>query len=230
VSYMDVAACGPLRGILLGPPGAGKGTQAKMIAARFQVPHFATGDILRAEVAAGSDMGKKAKGFMDAGDLVPDHLVVEIVKKRLASEEASVGYLLDGFPRTLEQAEILDLMLDPDESPNVVAVLEVDDDEVVKRLSSRETCSNPSCGRVYSAAANPPKTEGVCDVCGSALVVRNDDRPEAIRERLAQYHQKTTPVVDYYLRRGLVVRVDGCGSIDEVATRLESAICRSLAA
>ncbi len=219
----------PLRGILLGPPGAGKGTQAKRVAEKFGATHLATGDILRAEVAAGTDLGKKAKGFMDVGELVPDQLVVEMVKQRLGTTRALGGYLLDGFPRTLAQAEMLDLMLDPEDEPNVVVLLDVSDEEVVKRLSDRETCSNPSCARVYSRAANPPKTEGVCDICGSALVVRNDDKPEAIRERLGQYHEKTAPLIDHYERRGLLVRVDGRGEIEEVAHRLESAIAEKIA-
>ncbi len=220
----------PLRGILLGPPGAGKGTQAKNLADAFGAVHLSTGDVLRAEVAAGTELGKKAKGFMDAGDLVPDQLVVEVVKHRLASGDAARGYLLDGFPRSLEQAEMLDLMLEYDEAPNVVVLLDISDDEVVERLSGRETCSNPGCARVYSRTANPPKTEGVCDVCGSALVVRNDDRPDAIRQRLVQYHEKTAPLIDHYQRAGLLVRVDGSGSIDEVATRLVTAVRDRLSA
>jgi adenylate kinase len=213
-----------LRGILLGPPGAGKGTQAKRLAAAFGALHLATGDALRAEVLAGSELGNKAKGFMDAGDLVPDQLVVEVLKSRLHARDAAGGYLLDGFPRTLGQAEMLELMLDPTDEPNVVALLDIPDDEVIRRLAGRETCSNPSCARVYSPVANPPKTEGVCDVCGSALVVRNDDRPEAIKERLVQYHEKTAPLVEHYEREGLLERVDGLGEIDEVSSRLESAI------
>lgn len=217
-----------LRAILLGPPGAGKGTQAASLASKFGARHLATGDILRAEVAEGSELGKKAKGFMDAGELVPDNLVVEIVKRHLSGEVRQSGYLLDGFPRTLEQAEMLDLMLEDDERPNVVVLLEVSDDEVVARLGGRETCSNASCGRVYHPDSNPPKTEGVCDVCGSALVVRNDDQPAAIRERLAQYHEKTAPLADHYERRGVLVRVDGQGAIDEVAARLERAVTDKL--
>lgn len=213
-----------LRGILLGPPGAGKGTQAKRLAETFGALHLATGDALRAEALTGSELGKKAKGFMDAGYFVPDQLVAEVVTKRLGSERASGGYLLDGFPRTLEQAAMLEAVLNSENEPNVVVLLDVADEELVERLSDRETCSNPSCARVYNRAANPPKTEAVCDLCGSALVVRNDDRPEAIRERLAQYHEKTEPLVAHYERRGLLVRVDGRGEIDDVSRRLTSAV------
>jgi adenylate kinase len=209
-----------LRGILLGPPGAGKGTQAERIAKEFGVAHLATGDLLRAEVAKGTDLGKKAKGFMDAGELVPDQLVVDMVKTRLSEEVRAKGYLLDGFPRTLEQAEMLELMLDREELPNAVILLDVSDDEVISRLGGRETCSNTACGRVYHPISNPPKTEGVCDVCGSALVVRNDDLPDAIRERLVQYREKTRPLVDHYRRQGILLEIDGSGTIEEVTERI----------
>lgn len=213
----------PSRIVLLGPPGAGKGTQASRVALDLGVPHISTGDIFRAEVAAGTDLGAKAKGFMDAGDLVPDEVVLEMVAVRLEQPDTAAGFLLDGFPRTAGQADSLDKRFGGD-AIDAAVLIEVDDEAVVERLSGRLVCSSPTCSGVFHVTNNPPEVEGICDICGSALVQRNDDKPEAIRRRLAEYAEKTAPVIDFYESRSELVRVDGTGEIDLVADRIERAI------
>lgn len=208
---------------LLGPPGAGKGTQSAQIASHYSIPHISTGDLLRAEVSAGTELGAKAKGFMDAGELVPDGIVLDMVAERLAKADASDGFLLDGFPRTDAQAEALDSRLGGS-AIDLAIQLEVAEDRIVERLGGRWVCSNTSCPGVFHMRSNPPSVEGICDICGCALVQRNDDKPEAIRTRLREYAEKTAPVVEFYRARSKLVPVDGEGPIEDVAARIERAI------
>jgi len=212
-----------LRLILLGPPGAGKGTQAAAIRDRFGIPHVSTGDMLREAVAAGTALGEKVKGIMAAGRLVPDETVGEVVAERLARPDARKGFLLDGFPRTLRQAEILDTVLKT-RSEGLDAVLEIalNDEDVVKRLSGRRTCA--ACGAPCHVAYAPPKVAGVCDACGGELRQRDDDTEGVIRNRLSVYHQQTSPLTAHYGARGLLRKVDGSGPVDEVKGRIFQAL------
>jgi len=201
--------------ILLGPPGAGKGTQAKLLSERLSVPQIATGDILRAAVKQGTPMGLKAKAFMDAGALVPDDVVVGIVRERLQEEDCSGGFILDGFPRTAAQAEALKEMLASlGKSLEAVISLEVDTEALVRRLTGRRTCRE--CGRGFHVDFDPPKAEGACDACCGELYQRDDDREETIRRRLEVYAEQTQPLIDYYRREGLLTPVDGMLPIAEV--------------
>lgn len=209
--------------VLLGPPGAGKGTQAVRVASDFAVPHISTGDLFRVEIAAGSELGKKAKGFMDAGDLVPDEIVLDMLAARLAEPDAASGFLLDGFPRTAAQADALEHRFG-DDAIDIAVLLELDDDELVVRLSGRWVCSNPKCSGVFHVVYSPPLVEGICDICGAALVQRNDDQPDVIRRRLEEYASKTSAVINFYEQRGELVRVDSSGNVEEVARRIETAI------
>jgi adenylate kinase len=194
--------------ILFGPPGAGKGTQAERLRQDFQLPYIATGDMLRANVKDGTELGLKAKSFMDAGDLVPDDLIVEMAQARLEQEDAQDGFLLDGFPRTVEQADALGAMLDRlHRQITAVLLIEVSDEEVIRRLSGRRVCV--TAGHNYHVEFDPPKREGVCDQDGSRLVQRDDDQAEVIEHRLAVYHEKTKQLVDYYDNQGLLRRIDG---------------------
>jgi len=194
--------------ILFGPPGAGKGTQAERLRKDFELPYIATGDMLRANVKEETELGKKAKEYMDAGDLVPDELILAMAADRLSQDDAQDGFILDGFPRTIEQAEALDKQLS-DMGRRVTAALLVDvpDEEVIRRLSGRRMCVKS--GHNYHVEFDPPKHEGVCDQDGSRLVQRDDDKPEVIENRLRVYHEKTKPLVDYYDERGLMRRIDG---------------------
>ena len=205
--------------VLLGPPGSGKGTQGERLNEDLRLPYYATGDILRGAVRDETELGKSAKEFMDRGDLVPDEVIVGVIAERIDSQEAIDGFILDGFPRTTPQAEALDAKLD-DLGRSVSAVLLIDtsDDEVVKRLGGRRTCE--ANGHVFHVDFNPPKVEGVCDVDGSPLLVRDDDKPDVIRKRLATYHEKTEPLVTYYDDRGVLRRVDGERDPDEVTEEL----------
>lgn len=204
--------------MMLGPPGAGKGTQATQLADRLDIPHVSTGDMLREAQRKETALGKKAAEYMEAGKLVPDDVVNGIVAERLGEDDAADGFILDGFPRTRPQAEALEEMgIELDAVVNI----EVSDDEVVSRLSGRVSC--PNCGAVYHLEANPPETEDVCDRCGhQGLVRRDDDRPEAIRERLQEYHEKTAPLVEFYETRELIESVDGTGSPEEVSEAIAS--------
>jgi adenylate kinase len=194
--------------ILFGPPGAGKGTQAERLRNDFQLPYIATGDMLRANVTDGTDLGKKAKEYMDAGDLVPDEVIVAMAGERLAQDDAQDGFILDGFPRTIDQAKALDDQLSKlGRRVTAALLIDVPDEEVVRRLSGRRMCVK--AGHNYHVEFDPPKHEGVCDQDGSRLVQRDDDKPEVIENRLRVYHEKTKPLVDYYDDLGLMRRVDG---------------------
>ena len=201
--------------ILLGPPGAGKGTQAERLRGDFDVPYYATGDILRAAVKDGTELGLEAKEFMDRGDLVPDGLVSRVIGERVDSPEARDGFILDGFPRTIPQAEALAAVLEPlGRRLTAVLSIEVSDEEVVRRLSGRRMCEKR--GHVYHVEFDPPKNPGFCDQDGSVLVQREDDREETIRHRLEVFHEQTKPLIDYYEKRGLLRRFDGTRAPEEV--------------
>ncbi len=205
--------------VLLGPPGSGKGTQGERLQEDLRLPYYATGDILRAAVREETELGRSAKQYMDAGDLVPDEVIVGVIAAALDSAEARDGFLLDGFPRTTPQAEALDAKLgELGRGLTAVLLIDVSDEEVVRRLGGRRTCV--VCGRVYHVEFNPPRSEGVCDVDGGELVTRDDDQPEVIRRRLATYHEKTEPLVSYYDDRGVLRRIDGELAPDEVGEEI----------
>jgi adenylate kinase len=214
-----------MRLVLVGPPGAGKGTQAQFIASHFSVPKISTGDIFRANVSEGTDLGIEAKKYMDAGDLVPDEVTIAMVEDRLTHEDATEGFLLDGFPRTVHQAEVLDTMLaEQGNALDVVLELVVDDDEVVRRLSGRRTCRR--CGHVWHLDFDPPSREGICDRCGGELFQRDDDSEETIRHRLVVYADQTSPLIGYYGDRGLLRGVDATGPVEDITERAINALRR----
>jgi adenylate kinase len=203
----------------MGPPGAGKGTQAKQTAERYGIPHVSSGDIFRAEISNETDLGKQIKQYLDSGALVPDEITVKAVVGRLQADDCRDGWLLDGFPRTEPQARALDEALEAEgHTLDAVVYLSVDPEVIVRRMSGRRVC--PQCGRSYHVEHIPPKTEGTCDACGADLVTREDDKPETVRQRLATYQEATAPLIAYYETRGLLVRVDGNGTPDEVRQRL----------
>jgi adenylate kinase len=204
-----------VRIILVGPPGCGKGTQAKMIEEHYNIPQLSTGDMLRAAVREGTEVGTKAKGYMDRGGLVPDDIIVEVMRNRIQKDDCDSGYILDGFPRTLGQAEALDRMLAEMNQPlTTVIAIAVPDEEVVRRLSGRRQCKN--CGTGFHIAFNKPKKDGICDKCGGELYQRDDDNEQTIRSRLKVYYEQTSPLLDYYRERNLLNEVDGVGSIDQI--------------
>ena len=209
--------------ILLGPPGAGKGTQAERVVGDFDLPYYATGDILRAAVKEGSELGKEAKEYMDRGDLVPDELICRVIMERVDSTEAQDGFLLDGFPRTIGQAETLEQALEK-RGRSLTAALLVDapDETVLQRLSGRRVCTKS--GHNYHVDFDPPKREGVCDQDGSKLVQRDDDKPETIKHRLGVYHDQTQPLIDHYEDQGLLKRFDGTRAPDEVHNHIRATI------
>jgi adenylate kinase len=214
-----------VRLVLVGPPGAGKGTQAQFIAEAYRIPKISTGDIFRANVAQGTPLGITARKYMDAGDLVPDEVTVEMVRERLSKRDAQGGFLLDGFPRTVPQAEVLDELLDElGGGLNVVLELIVDTDEVVRRLSGRRTCR--TCNHVWHLDFDPPTDALVCDLCGGELFQRDDDREETVRHRLDIFHDQTEPLVDYYAERGILTGIDAIGPVDDVTTRAVEALRR----
>ncbi len=214
-----------MRLVLVGPPGAGKGTQAQFIASHFAVPKISTGDIFRANVSDGTDLGLEAKKYMDAGDLVPDEVTIGMVTDRLTHEDATEGFLLDGFPRTVHQAEVLDdLLAAKAAAVDVVLELVVDDDEVVRRLSGRRTCRR--CGHVWHLDFDPPATAGQCDRCSGELFQRDDDSEDTIRHRLEVYADQTSPLIGYYGDRGLLRGVDAAGPVEDVTERAINALRR----
>jgi adenylate kinase len=205
--------------VLLGPPGSGKGTQGERLQDDLELPYYATGDILRAAVREGTELGRAAKGYMDRGDLVPDDVIVGMIGQRIDSAEADDGFILDGFPRTAPQAEALAAKLEElDRELTAVLLIDVDDEEVVRRLGGRRTCVEN--GHVFHVEFSPPKEEGVCDIDGSELVIRDDDKPEVIRHRLEQYHAKTAPLVEHYDGQSLLRRIDGASSPESVAEEI----------
>lgn len=207
-----------MRLVLLGPPGGGKGTQAVRLAAAYGVPHIATGDLFRAEMAQETALGKLANEYIAHGNLVPDAIVNDMVRVRLERPDCT-GYVLDGFPRTLEQARVLDEMLEELERPLCVAVnIEVPDEKIVERAVGRQVCS--SCGAIYHLTAKPPRTMGICDKCRGVLIVREDDQPSTVRHRLSVYHRLTEPVIGHYQASGVLKSVDGIGTPDEVFERI----------
>lgn len=201
--------------IMLGAPGAGKGTQAKKIAELCNIPHISTGDIFRANIKEGTELGKKAKSYMDAGELVPDELVCDLVVDRIQQDDCTNGYILDGFPRTIPQAEALTNALNAIEQKLAHALnFDVPDENIIKRMAGRRSCVG--CGATYHVEFNPPKVEGACDVCGEELILRDDDKPETVTNRLNIYHKETQPLIDYYEKQGLVSTIDGTQSMDKV--------------
>ena len=201
--------------IMLGAPGAGKGTQAKMIADKYSIPHISTGDIFRANIKNGTELGKKANTYMDQGLLVPDELVVDLVVDRVGQEDCANGYVLDGFPRTIPQAESLDAALEKLGSKVDYAInVEVPDENIVRRMSGRRACV--ACGATYHIVHIPTKVEGICDRCGSELILRDDDKPETVKKRLAVYHEQTQPLIDYYNNKKVLVEVDGTKDMNDV--------------
>ncbi|MEJ7770848.1 MAG: adenylate kinase [Geodermatophilaceae bacterium] len=213
--------------VLVGPPGAGKGTQAQLIASRLQIPHVSTGDIFRSNVSEETDLGQQAKAFMNAGDLVPDEITVAMVRDRLAKADAHAGFILDGFPRTLVQAEQLQKTLaELDENLDVVLQMRTADDELVRRLSGRRTCQG--CGRIWHVHYDPTSVNNQCDECGSSLSQRDDDQPETIRRRLQVYREQTEPLVSFYADLGLLAVIDAVGTVDEVTLRAVQALQEAL--
>ncbi len=209
--------------ILLGPPGGGKGTQAKRIVEKYGIPHIATGDILRDAVAKGTELGKKAKEYMERGELVPDEIVIGIVKERIKKPDCEKGFLLDGFPRTINQAEALDDMLkELGKKIDAVIYIDVPEDEVVKRISYRRSCRK--CGAVYNLIYSPPKEDNKCDKCGGELYQRDDDKEEVVRQRFKVYMENTAPLIEYYEKRGILYRVDGTKSIDDVWQQIDEVL------
>ncbi len=206
--------------VLLGPPGSGKGTQGERLQEDLELPYYATGDILRAAVREGTELGRAAKDYMDRGDLVPDEIIVGMIGERIDSSEAADGFILDGFPRTAPQAEALAAKLkELGRELTAVLLIDVGDEDVVRRLGGRRTCVEN--GHVFHVEFNPPKQEGVCDVDGSELITRDDDKPDVIRHRLEQYHEKTAPLVEHYDSQSLLRRIDGAMQPDAVADEIQ---------
>ena len=205
--------------IMLGAPGAGKGTQAKMIAEKYNIPHISTGDIFRANIKNGTELGKKAKEFIDKGQLVPDELTVQLLLDRVANEDCKNGYVLDGFPRTIPQADVLDSELTKlDDKVDFAINVDVPDENIVRRMSGRRACLK--CGATYHIEHIPPKKDGICDKCGSELVQRDDDKPETVQNRLSVYHEQTQPLIEYYDKKKILKTVDGTKDMQEVFSNI----------
>ena len=201
--------------IMLGAPGAGKGTQAKMLAEKYGIPHISTGDIFRANIKEQTELGMEAKKYMDQGLLVPDELTVKILLDRVAKDDCKNGYVLDGFPRTIPQAEVLDKAVSElNDSIDFAVNVDVKDESIIKRMSGRRACLK--CGATYHIEHIPPKQEGICDKCGSELVLRDDDKPETVEKRLKVYHEQTQPLIDYYNKKGILKEVDGSQDMKDV--------------
>ena len=201
--------------IMLGAPGAGKGTQAKKIAAKYQIPHISTGDIFRANIKAGTELGMKAKSYMDQGQLVPDEVTIGMLLDRISQDDCQNGYVLDGFPRTIPQAESLTAALkERGEKMDYAVNVDVPDANIVERMSGRRACLG--CGATYHIVYNAPKAEGICDACGEKLVLRDDDKPEPVQKRLSVYHEQTQPLIDYYKQEGILAEVDGTQDMEKV--------------
>ncbi|MEU6774653.1 adenylate kinase [Streptomyces sp. NPDC046759] len=218
-----------MRIVLVGPPGAGKGTQAVRLAEKLGIPHISTGDLFRANISQQTELGKLAKSYMDAGNLVPDEVTIAMAKDRMEQPDAVNGFLLDGFPRNVKQAEALDQLLETEGIKlDAVLDLEVPEDEVVKRIAGRRICRNDS-SHVFHVTYSPPKKEGVCDVCGGELYQRDDDSEDTVRTRLEVYHSQTEPIIDYYKAQGLVVTISALGPVDEITRRSMEALKREKA-
>ena len=207
--------------IMLGAPGAGKGTQAKQIADHYSIPHISTGDIFRANIKEGTELGKKAKEYMDKGALVPDELTCDLVMDRISQDDCKNGFVLDGFPRTIPQAEALEKALDAAGQKMDFAIdVDVPDDNIIGRMSGRRACLN--CGATYHIVSIPPKKEGICDVCGEALVQRDDDKEETVKNRLSVYHEQTQPLINFYQEKDILRTVDGTRPMDEVFSAIQA--------
>jgi adenylate kinase len=215
--------------IMLGAPGAGKGTQAKRIAEQYGIPHVSTGDIFRANIKEQTPLGMEAKSYMDRGELVPDELTVKILLDRVAKDDCKNGYVLDGYPRTIPQAEVLDKAIEETKDPSAIGAdekidfainVDVPDENSINRMSGRRACLK--CGATYHIQYMPPKTEGICDKCQSELVIRDDDKPETVRNRLSVYHEQTAPLIDYYSNKGILRTVDGTKDVDEVFSDIKN--------
>lgn len=213
--------------IFLGPPGAGKGTQASLLSKTLNIPQISTGDILRSSVRAGTPMGTRAKYFMDNGSLVPDEVVVGIVEERLQATDCNTGFILDGFPRTVAQADALDVMLARlGKHIEFVLSMTVDDEELLTRISGRRMCEK--CGKGYHLAFDPPKVEGICDLCGAKLYQRDDDKVETMRKRLDEYYEKTAPLIKYYSQKKILQPIPGIGAIEDIQNSIEMVLKGSL--
>ena len=209
--------------IMLGAPGAGKGTQAKKIADKYQIPHVSTGDIFRSNIKEGTELGKKAKEYMDQGMLVPDELTIDMLLSRIGEKDCKTGYVLDGFPRTIPQAQKLDEALaERKEQVDIAINIDVPDENIIRRMGGRRACLN--CGATYHIVYAPPKTEGICDRCHSALVLRDDDKPETVGKRLDVYHKQTRPLIDYYEKRNILKTVDGTQDMNKVFADIVSVL------
>ena len=211
--------------IMLGAPGAGKGTQAKMLAERYGIPHISTGDIFRANIKNNTELGKKAKSYMDAGELVPDELVVDLVVDRIKNKDCMKGFILDGFPRTIPQAEALDYALNnQNEKIDYAINIDVPDAAIVERMSGRRACVG--CGATYHVVYNPTKKEGICDACGEKLILRDDDKPETVQKRLDVYHEQTKPLIAHYEKKDSLLTVDGTQDIEVVFAKITEVLDR----
>lgn len=200
--------------VFIGPPGVGKGTYASAISKIYGVPHISTGDIFREEIKKGTDLGKRIRSFVEKGELVPDEIVIETIRKRLSQDDCKKGFILDGFPRTLEQAKALDEIVVLD----LVLEFVAPDDVIIERISGRRICSK--CGAIYHVVFNPPKVSGVCDKCGAPLIQRDDDKPEVVRHRLEIYKKRFAPIIDYYMKKGILVKVDARELADKVVPKI----------